>query len=106
MIAHGKVEVAVELDPKDRERLDLVAELERRIAMLEARTAAATPATTEQPVYLSPKKFAKRWDLGERTVRGWLGLDDGLPHVTAGAKLVRIPVADGDAWVRARRETP
>lgn len=102
MIAKGSVQIAVELDPQDRKRLDVVPELERRLAMLEARAAAAVPATTEAPIYLSPKKFAKRWDVSERTARGWLA--DGLPHVTAGERLVRIPVNDGDAWVRARRD--
>lgn len=101
MIPGSKMEIAVELAPADRERLDRVPELLRRIELMEARASATSATAAADPVYLAPKKFAARWDVSERAVRGWIA--EGLPVATCGARLVRINVAGGDEWVRSRR---
>lgn len=64
----------------------------------------------EQRSYATVKGFAARWSVSMRTVRYWLGR--GMPTVRVG-RIVRIPVAQADAWVasaaagtRSERETP
>ena len=48
------------------------------------------------PTHVIVKAFAARWSVGTRLVGRWL--HNGLPakHID---RLVRIPLAEGDAWV-------
>jgi len=96
-----KIEISVDLSPDDRATLDRVPALEREIELMKAALAAraCTATTATESVFMSPKKFAARWDVSERTVRGWIA-DESFPVETAGLRLVRIPVTAGDQWVR------
>lgn len=42
--------------------------------------------------------FARRWDIGERTVSRLL--TRGLPHIAIGPRLTRIPLLEGDRWMK------
>jgi hypothetical protein len=49
------------------------------------------------------KGYAARWSVSLRTCDNWL--QRGLPHVKASRKLVRIVVAEADAWVHQQFHT-
>lgn len=42
--------------------------------------------------------FARRWSIGERTVSRLL--TRGLPHIAIGPRLTRIPLLEGDRWIK------
>jgi hypothetical protein len=64
---------------------------------------APEPAPSEPPVALAIKAFAMRWSLSERSIR--YRIQQGLPVVGSG-RATRIPVAEGDLWMRENGEDP
>lgn len=48
--------------------------------------------------YVTVREFAVRWSVGEQLVRRWIR--DHMPSIDLGSDL-RIPVAEGDVWVKS-----
>lgn len=44
--------------------------------------------------------YGQRFDVSKRTVDNWLTM--GLPHLKLSERAVRIPLEEGDRWVRER----
>lgn len=47
--------------------------------------------------------FGQLFDVSKRTVDSWLAA--GCPHLKLSARMVRIPLAEGVAWVKERFTT-
>jgi hypothetical protein len=60
----------------------------------------AAEAPAPEPKFLSVESFAVRCDLTERAVRALIRA--GMPVVRPRPRLTRIPVAEAEAWIRAR----
>lgn len=94
----------------DQLRDELLDELDRRIAPLrdEMRELRAL-ATTDAPASLSVKRTLARHDVSISTWNRWLadlesGLDDLVIRPNGPGGKILVPVAEFDAWLRARRE--
>jgi len=57
-------------------------------------------ATGNKFAALDKVGFGQQFDVSKRTVDGWLA--DGLPHLKLSARCVRIPDAEGAAWVEEK----
>ena len=64
---------------------------------------AAQPVLAEPPIALKIKAFGDRWSISPRSVR--YAIKRGLPVVGSG-RATRIPVAEGDQWMRDHGEEP
>jgi hypothetical protein len=64
---------------------------------------APEPAQSEPPVALKIDAFAKRWSISPRSVR--YRIQQGLPVVGSGRSM-RVPVEEGDLWMRDHGEEP
>ncbi len=53
--------------------------------------------------HATARQFAGRWSVSVRTVHYWIA--QGLPVVRVG-RVVRLPLVEGDAWVRGLGENP
>jgi excisionase family DNA binding protein len=56
------------------------------------------PSPGTEATHVTIAAFSRRWGVSRRTVCNWLLA--GLPTVRLG-RLVRIPLADADAWIVA-----
>jgi hypothetical protein len=57
--------------------------------------------TEENPnrLVLTVPEFGARYDVKKRTV--WVWLKRGLPHLKLSTRKTRIPVKEGDEWVKS-----
>ena len=84
-----------------------VAELNRQIAqrsaeLVELLAGGDASPSNDAPPYLSIDGFAQRFQVSEKTVRRMM--HEGLPFERPRKRAVRIPVAEAEAWIKARRD--
>lgn len=66
--------------------------------------AEAPEAPIPPPAYMTPIEFARHVRLAPATIRRMAG--EGMPHTRPRRRLIRIKVAEAEAWIAARSATP
>lgn len=59
--------------------------------------------TPKLAVIANKREYAARWGVSSRTVSNLLAT--GLPHCSISSRMVRIPIAEADQWMKDRYGT-
>jgi hypothetical protein len=62
-------------------------------------------ARTSEPICLSERQLAARWQSSQRTLQRWRASGKGPPFLRIGG-LIRYPIAGVEAFEDARRSAP